>query len=50
MAVHIRGPYNLLFYKLKLQQDIPVIHSKFISPELAAVREDNGKWSILKVK
>jgi hypothetical protein len=50
MAVHIRGPYNLLFYKLKLQQDIPVIHSKFISPELAAVREGNGKWSILKVK
>jgi hypothetical protein len=50
MALHIRGPYNLLFYKLKLQQDIPTIHSKFISPHLIAVTEDNNRFSILKVE
>jgi hypothetical protein len=50
MAMHIRGPHNLLYYKLKSQQDIPVIHSKFISSHLILVREDNDKFSILKIE
>ncbi|WP_292889152.1 WG repeat-containing protein [Nonlabens sp.] len=49
MALHISGPHNLWYYKLKLQQDLPMIHSTFISPHLIAVKEAD-RWKILKIE
>lgn len=37
---------NLLLAKLKLQQEIPVIRSKFINENLVRVKEDDGNYSI----
>lgn len=45
-VLHIRGPYNLLFNKLKLQQNIPAINSKFIGDHLIAVKEGDNTYSI----
>jgi hypothetical protein len=37
---------NLLLSKLKLQQEIPIIRSKFINENLVRVKEDDGTYSI----
>lgn len=37
---------NLLLAKLKLQQEIPIIRSKFINENLVRVKEDDGTYSI----
>lgn len=48
-ALHIRGPHNLLLNKLKLQEYIPAIRSKFISDLLITVKEDDNTYSIHKL-
>lgn len=46
LVLHISGPEHLLLSKLKLQEDIPVIHTKFIGDHLIAVKEDDNTYSI----
>lgn len=49
LVVQVRGPHNLLLYKLKSQEDMPVLRSQFINDRLIAVIEDNNTYSIRKL-
>ncbi|WP_452228075.1 WG repeat-containing protein [Lacinutrix sp. MEBiC02404] len=44
--LHISGPHNLLFDKLKSQHSIPTITSKFIGDHLISVKEEDSTYSI----
>jgi len=46
---HLRGPYHLLFDRLHIQQNPPVITSTFISDNLIAVRENDNTYTIYKL-
>lgn len=45
-AQHLRGPINLLFERLKLQQHPPIITSSFINKNLIAVKENDKTYTI----
>jgi hypothetical protein len=47
---HLRGPINLLYDRLKIQQNPPSINSSFISENLIAVKEADNSYSIYKLK
>jgi hypothetical protein len=44
--LYINDPHNLLLSKLKLQENIPTIRSKFIGKHLISVHEDDHTYSI----
>src|SRR5690625_1372656 len=46
----LRGPYNLLFEKFKLQKNPPKITSKFINDNLIAVRDEDNRYMIYTLK
>src|SRR5690606_6367371 len=46
---HLRGPNHLLFDRLHLQQNPPIITSIFINDNLIAVREKDNSYTIYKV-
>lgn len=43
---HLRGPINLLFDRLKLLQNPPIITSSFINKNLIAVKENDNTYTI----
>ncbi|TXD48659.1 WG repeat-containing protein [Polaribacter sp. IC073] len=45
-VLYIGAPHKLLLNKLKAQQNIPVINSKFINDHLISVKEDDNTYSI----
>ena len=47
---HLRGPINLLFDRMKIQQNPPIINSVFINENLIAVKEANKTYSIYNLK
>ena len=46
---HLRGPNHLLFDSLHLQQNVPVITSKFIDDNLIAVRLKDNTYTVYKL-
>ncbi len=47
---HLRGPINLLFDKLTLQQNPPIIKSSFINGNLISVKESDNTYTIYNLK
>lgn len=47
---HLRGPFNLVFDRVKLRQNPPTINSKFINEHLISVKERDNTHTIYNLK